>query len=556
MDNLVQLLRWRALNQAEQTAYTFLLDGEAVGPSLTYAMLDRRVRALAAHLQHLEAAGKRVLLLYPPGLDYVIAYFGCLYAGAIAVPAYPPRHNRQIARVQAITCDARAQLALTIKNLFSQAATALDLEYGLAGVHLIANDCIAEELADEWVEVEIESEALAHLQYTSGSTATPKGVMVTHRNLMHNSEYIAQGFAHSSRSLTWLPHFHDMGLLDGIIQPLYNGFPTLLMSPATFLQQPHLWLQAISRFQVTHTGGPNFAYDHCVRNVSDAQFATLDLSSWRVAYSGAEPVRKDSLERFAARFASCGFQRRAFYPAYGLAEATLKVTGGSCLDEPVFFAIEGEALKQNRVVEVEENNPHATTFVGVGHASLGTSVRIVDPESFRECPPDRIGEIWIAGPSIARGYWNRPEETGEAFHAHLADAEGPFLRTGDLGFVKDGELYVAGRLKDLIIIRGLNHYPQDIELTVDRSSPFVRAGCGAAFSVEIAGEERLVVVQELGRRQPPETATVVAAIRRAIAEQHELQVYAVVLVKLGSVSKTTSGKIQRGACRAAFLAGE
>jgi acyl-CoA synthetase (AMP-forming)/AMP-acid ligase II len=285
MSNLVDLLRRRALNQPEQTAYKFLFDGEAVGPSLTYAALDRRVRAVAAHLQQLNADGERVLLLYPPGLEYIVAYFGCLAAGAIAVPAYAPRQNRHLARVQAIAADAQARFALTTKTLLSQAATVLDSDSGLVQVHLIASDCIPQELADECVEIEIVSAALAHLQYTSGSTATPKGVMVTHGNLMHNSEYIAHGFDHSSNSvsLTWLPHFHDMGLLDGIIQPLFNGFPGYLMSPTTFLQQPYLWLQAISRFGVTHTGGPNFAYDLCVRNISDEQLETLDLSSWRVA---------------------------------------------------------------------------------------------------------------------------------------------------------------------------------------------------------------------------------------------------------------------------------
>jgi acyl-CoA synthetase (AMP-forming)/AMP-acid ligase II/acyl carrier protein len=559
MGNLVELLRRRALNQPEQTAYKFLFDGEAVGPSLTYAALDRRVRAVAAHLQELNATGERVLLLYPPGLDYIVAYFGCLYAGAIAVLAYAPRQNRHLKRVQAIAADARARFALTTKTLLSKSATVLDSQSGMVQVHLIASDCIPQELADEWVEMKILSPALAHLQYTSGSTATPKGVMVTHGNLMHNSEYIAQGFDHSSKSvsLTWLPHFHDMGLLDGIIQPLYNGFPAFLMAPTTFLQQPYLWLQAISRFGVTHSGGPNFAYDLCVRSISDEQLATLDLTSWRVAYNGAEPVRSESLERFADRFASCGFRRSTFYPAYGLAEATLKVTGGSCSREPVLLVTQADALKQNRVVSAKFNKRGTTTLVGVGRPSLGTTVRIVNPETFTKCLPGQIGEIWTAGPSVARGYWNRHEDTERTFHAYLADnREGPFLRTGDLGFIKDGELYITGRLKDLIIIRGFNHYPHDIELTVDRSNRFLRAGGGAAFSIDVEGEERLVVVQELGRRQPPDIAGVIADIRRAIAEQHEMQAYAVVLVGLGSVPKTSSGKIQRRACRAAFLAGE
>ena len=559
MNNLVELLRWRSFNQADHTAYTFLPGVEAAGTSLSYAALDRRVRALATHLQNQNAAGERVLLLYPPGLDYIIAYFACLYAGAIAVPAYPPKHNRHFARLQAIASDAHAQLALTLQSTFGQAAAVLDSEPGLVKVHLIASDCIPEDQADQWMEVKIKSDALAHLQYTSGSTARPKGVMVTHGNLMHNSEYISQGFDHSpgSVSLTWLPHFHDMGLLDGIIQPLYKGFPALLMSPGTFLQQPCSWLRTISRFRVTHSGGPNFAYDLCARTVSDEQLATLDLSSWRVAYNGAEPIRSESLERFADRFGLRGFQRSAFYPAYGLAEATLKVTGGSSSDEPVIFVAQREFLKKNQAIPLADDDSQAVTLVGVGRVSSEVTVRIVDPESLTECLPCCVGEIWVAGPSVACGYWNRPEETEEIFQARFADTgEGPFLRTGDLGFLDGGELYVTGRLKDLIIIRGQNHYPQDIELTVDQSNPFVRAGCGAAFPVEVAGEERLVVVQELGRRQPPDPAAVIADIRRAIGEQHELQVYAVMLVKLGSVPKTSSGKIQRHACRIAFLAGQ
>ena len=556
---MVELLCRRALESPDRLAYTFLADGETEEINLTYGELNRQARAIGALLQSLEATGERALLLYPPGLDYIAAFFGCLYAGVIAVPAYPPRLNLSRLRLQAIVEDAQPTLALTTAQILSKAETLSAQAPGLGRLRWLATETLDREMAESWQEVPMDGNTLAYLQYTSGSTGQPKGVMVSHANVLRNSAYIDYGFEHTpdSISLTWLPHFHDMGLIDGIIQPLYKGFPCVLMPPVSFLQRPIRWLRAISRYKVTHSGGPNFAYDLCVRKISVAERAALDLNSWSVAYNGAEPVRNETLDRFATAFEPYGFRRSAFYPAYGLAEATLKVTGGRRTESPVFCVVQAAALEQNRVVEASEDEQGVRTLVGSGHAALETKVIIVHPESLTQCAPGRVGEIWVSGPGVAQGYWSRPEETARTFQAYTADtAEGSFLRTGDLGFLKDGELFVTGRLKDLIIIRGSNHYPQDIERTMERSHAALRTGCGVAFSVELAGEERLVLVQEVETRQRPRMDRVIETIRQAVAEEHELQPHAVILTRPGRLPKTSSGKLQRHTCRAKFLAGK
>jgi len=539
--SLVELLQQRAASAPECVAYRFLDDGET---KVTYAELDLRARAIAAALQDMRARGERALLLYPAGLTFIEAFFGCLYAGVIAVPSPLPRRNSQ--RLQAMITDSGATIALTNAALLTKIDTHLPL---------LATDTIE---GGTYLEPELSADSLAYLQYTSGSTSTPKGVMITHRNVLHNSASIHQGFAHTpdSRALTWLPHFHDMGLIDGIIQPLYGGFPGILMSPASFLQQPLRWLEAITRFQITHTGGPNFAYDLCVRRVHREQRAELDLHSWRVAYNGAEPVRFETLERFANEFRECGFRREAFYPAYGLAEATLKVSGGASSEETVTCTVRSDALEQHHVVEAVSDEDNIRTIVGCGRAGLDTEIEIVDIETFTRCEANAVGEIWVHGPGVAAGYWNRPAETEATFHARLADAvEKTYLRTGDLGFIRDGELFVTGRVKDLIIIRGRNLYPHDIELAVEQCHEALRAGGGAAFSLEVEDEERLVIVQELEPRRRGDPAALLELIRQTLADEFEVQPYAILLVKAGSVPKTSSGKIQRSACRVKFETG-
>ncbi len=554
--SLVELVQWRGEYEPDRVAYRFLADGEREELVLTCGDLFRRARAIAARLQDLEAEGQRALLLYPAGADYVAAFFGCMLAGVIAVPAYPPRLNRNAARLKMMAADAAASIALTTAQRLSRLESNMEQTHGFKRLRLLATETIGDGLAQAWREPSVNEQSLAYLQYTSGSTAEPKGVMVTHANVLHNSAYIHLGFAQTAESvsLTWLPHFHDMGLLDGIIQPLYVGFTGILMSPTAFLQRPARWLEAISHYSVTHSGGPNFAYELCARRISDEAIETLDLKSWSVAYNGAEPVRVETLRRFADKFAACGFRSNAFYPAYGLAEATLKVSGGSRGDGAFTCTVKTDALEKNLAVEASTDDEQARTLVSSGRATFETEVLIVNPETLAPCEPDEVGEIWACGPGIAAGYWNRPDETERTFHARLSGSGGgsTYLRTGDLGFVRRGALYVTGRLKDLIIIRGRNLYPQDIEAAVERSHTSLRVGSGAAFAVESEGAERLVIVQELEPRRQSDATEIIDAIRQTLAEEFEAQPFAIMLVKAGSVPKTSSGKVQRNLCREKF----
>ncbi len=566
---LVNLLRYRALQQPNQVPYTFLVDGETEKVSFTYETLDQKARSIAALLQSMKAFGERVLLLYPPGLEFIAAFFGGLYAGVTVVPVYPPRGKQRMTRLQAIAQDAQATFALTTTSVITKLAQSFKEEPELAALQCIATDEIAENLADDWLLPEITNNSLALLQYTSGTTGNPKGVMVNHDNLLYNSALIYQAFEHTrdSRGVIWLPPYHDMGLIGGVLQPIYGGCSVALMSPESFLQKPFRWLKAISDYKANTSGGPNFAYDLCVDKITDEQRKHLDLSSWEVAFNGAEPVRAETIERFSATFADCGFRIRAFYPCYGMAETTLIVSGGLKKDPPVIRKVQDKAFKQNLIVTANESED-ARAIVGVGHSSLEQKIAIVpctapfgsiaNPESLTRCLDGQIGEIWVAGPSVAGGYWNKPEETQQTFKAQLQDTkEGPFLRTGDLGFLLDGELFITGRIKDMMIIRGQNHYPQDIELTVQNSHPALRPNCGAAFSVEVEGVEQLVVTQEVERTylRQLDVDEVVKAIRQAVSEQHQLQVYAIVLLKTASIPKTSSGKVQRHACRVGFLDG-
>ncbi|NLF09451.1 MAG: aminotransferase class I/II-fold pyridoxal phosphate-dependent enzyme [Pirellulaceae bacterium] len=555
--NLVELLLHRARCQAKDVAFTYLVDGETEEIHLTYEELDRRARAIGGWLQSHGLSGERALLLYPAGLEFIAAFFGCLYAGVIAVPVYPPRRNRSLNRIQAIADDAEARVALTTESVLNRVMPLIDQTPHLKQLAWLATCNASEDSAGDWSMPDVHGETLAFLQYTSGSTGAPKGVTLSHANLVHNSALIAHSFEHtrSGTGVFWLPSYHDMGLIGGILQPLYVGRPNVLISPMSFLQKPFRWLSAITRYSGTTSGGPNFAYELCVRKITPEQRKTLDLSSWRVAFNGAEPVRAETLDAFAETFAPCGFRREAFYPCFGLAEATLIVSGGYVRRKPVVRSFDAEALARNEVVEVEPDSDGARRMVGCGNNLPDQQIAIVDPDSLTACPSGRTGEIWVQGPSVAQGYWHKPEATEALFHARLADTgEGPFLRTGDLGFLQDGELFVAGRLKDLLIIRGVNYYPQDIELTVQRSHPRLRPDSGAAFVVEKSGREQLVITQEIERHKHANFQEVFDAIRRAVAVEHELVPYAIQLLKAGSIHKTSSGKIQRHACRDGHLA--
>ncbi len=560
LPTLVELLRWRAAHQPDRLAYAFLEDGETETQRVTYGELDRQARAVAAWLEDVGAVGERALLLYPPGLDYIATFFGCLYAGVVAVPAYPPRLNRPVPRIQAIVADSGATVALTTTAILEDIERRFEQAPDLAALQWLNTETIPAGLEDHWQDPGVDADTLAFLQYTSGSTSAPKGVMLSHGNLMYNLAMIRHGFQiyYDGSGVFWLPSYHDMGLIGGILEPMYVNGPSILMPPTSFLQRPARWLEVISRYRGSITGAPNFAFQLCVDKITPEQRENLDLSCLRLAFCGAEPIRLETLEAFAEAFEPHGFRRTAFYPCYGLAESTLLVGGGQGSGEPVPCTVKRSALTRHEVILTSPDDEDAQTLTGCGGELLDEKIAIVDPDSQTRCAPNRVGEIWIAGQHVARGYWNRPEETAEVFGAYLSDTgEGPFLRTGDLGFMVDGELFVTGRLKDLIIIRGRNHYPQDIELTVSKCHPALQPDAGAAFTVTAEnGEERLVIVQEVGRRhRHPDIEEVARAVRRAVAEEHGLQVYALVLIQHLKVPRTSSGKIQRHACRNMFLEG-
>lgn len=566
----VDLLDGRANAQPDKRAFIFLQNGESESASLTYFQLQQRSQTIAAYLQSFLAKGDRVLLLYPPGLDFVCAFLGCLYAGVVAVPADLPRPKRPLSRVRAIVADAQVSAILTVssvrESLTQQSADLPDL----ATQPWVSTDQLTADGANLWQNPQINPQSLAFLQYTSGSTGIPKGVKITHANLLHNQQSIQQAFGHTEQTIFvgWLPLFHDMGLIGNVLQPLYLGIPSILMPPLAFLQRPWRWLQAISRYRATTSGAPNFAYDLCVRKTTPEQRATLDLSCWEVAFNGAEPVRAETLERFAATFAPWGFRPEAFYPCYGLAEATLFITGGIKTAMPVIQTISGAALAQNRAVPLPSDSSDRTkdgglpiSLVSCGRVWGEQVLKIVEPDSCTPCQPKEVGEIWVRGASVASGYWNRPQETQQTFQAQLADIvadseESCFLRTGDLGFIQDGELFITGRLKDVIIFKGQNYYPQDLEWSAFSSHNTFRLEGTAAFTVDVAGVEQLVILQEVERQflSQLDNEQAIAAIAAAVMADHDLRVYEVWLLKPGSLPKTSSGKLQRYLCRQKFLA--
>ncbi|MBE9043301.1 fatty acyl-AMP ligase [Pleurocapsales cyanobacterium LEGE 10410] len=569
---LVDILHSRASSQPHQTIYNFLADGETAEISLTYGQLDQKARAIAAYLQSVSSFQDRVLLLFPAGLDYITAFFGCLYAGVIPIPAYPPRPNRSLNRIQNILQNAQANLALTNRETLQSLERQLERTPELQYLHWITTDSLGNDnLELSWRKPDISEDNIAFLQYTSGSTAEPKGVKIAYKNLLHNLEAIHRCFKHTpqSKGIIWLPPYHDMGLIGGVLQPLFGDFPVTLMSPLMFLQNPLRWLKAISRYQATTSGGPNFAYDMCIRKFKPEQLRGLDLSSWQVAFNGAEPINHETLTKFAEIFAPYGFDYSAFYPCYGMAEATLIITGGSSNASVVTKTVKGKALEQNKIIPADIDDTYPRTLVSCGNSLKDQKIAIANPETMASCQPGEVGEIWVSGSSVAQGYWQQPQISEATFNAYLTDSnEGPFLRTGDLGFLDRGELFFTGRLKDMIVIKGRNHYPQDIEKTVEEVSLWIRPSCVASFSVEIRGEEKLIILAEVERvywssnrsnskSSSPEKIAVkdlLQAIRREISKNHDLQVHTTLLLKPGSLPKTSSGKIQRHACRTEFLA--
>ncbi|HSR98520.1 MAG TPA: fatty acyl-AMP ligase [Kofleriaceae bacterium] len=558
LDSLVDVVeRWSAL-RGERLAFAELDVRAELRACMSYRVLAERARAVAGALAGGAPPGERALLLFPPGIDFVAGFFGCLYAGVLAVPVYPPRSVEDAPRLAGIVAGARPAVVVSTRAFLARIEPMLARIDGLAGVPRLAIDDLA---AHAWTLPRLGPGSLAFLQYTSGSTGRPRGVMVSHGNLMANERVIQERTGHHPDRTVfagWLPLYHDMGLIGNVLQSAYLGIPCYLMSPLDFVKRPLVWLEAITRYRVTTSGGPSFAYDHCVRRIPDDAIGALDLSSWDVAFNGAEPVRADVLERFAARAARAGFRREAFYPCYGLAESTLMVTGGDRLCAPHVIGVDRGALGAGRVVRAAHGD--AQLLVGCGRPADDHRAIVVDAERWLPAEPGCVGEIWVQGPSVCAGYWDDAAATAETFGATLSGEPARFLRTGDLGFVADAQLFVVGRSKELIIVRGCNHYPEDIERTIERAHPALRAGCGVVFGVDVAGEERVVAVHEVARgiggAGGAGVAEIAAGVTEAVAMRHGLRLHASLLVKPGTIPKTSSGKLRRTATRSLYIEGK
>jgi acyl-CoA synthetase (AMP-forming)/AMP-acid ligase II len=558
-DNLVAVLAARAEREPNTEAYVYLANGHEESHVITYAELGLRAQAVADRLLELRATGERVLLVFPPGLDFVVALLGCFLARAVAVPAHPPLSKQHIPRLEALVADAQARYCLTVDRTLPVLRRAFEHSPAAAKLTWIAIDVLppAARLRAE----EIDPDTLALLQYTSGSTGHPKGVVLTHGNLMANAAAIQQWTRRASGApgVTWLPPYHDMGLMGGVIQPLYEGFRAVVMSPASFVQNPFAWLAAISKYRAVVGGGPNFAYALLADAISEEQKRKLDLSCWEFAFCGAEPISGAVVQRFLRAFSGCGFQSSAFHPAYGLAESTLLVTGKARGAPLRIEQFEVEGLEHSRAVRGQGDGAPARSLVSCGSVCSGQELEVVDPDTLLRAEPSRVGEIWVRGPSVARGYWNRSEETAARFRARLHGLSGDngedYYRTGDLGFLHEGELYLVGRLSDVIIINGRNYHPHDLERTAEASFDGLRPGSCIAFGVTDHDIERLVLVVELQRSLTLDASAARGAIRRAISAEYGVSSHDVCFVRRGLLPRTSSGKVRRRACKQSYLEG-
>jgi thioester reductase-like protein len=537
--SLADVLAQRAQMQPDSLSHVFIDNVDGYQHRLTYGDIDRRARAIAARLQAINA--RRVLLIYPHGPSFFLAFMACWYSGATPIPVFPPQSRRGMARVEAILRDCSATHVLSSSDLMAKVQPWFHEAKTGAGLQWLDTDSVPDSEAADWRHHSIDPQQPAFFQYTSGSTGNPKGVVVSHANLMANEAMITQGFSHNkeSRSFSWLPFYHDMGLIGPLFNPIYVGYRSYHIPPQAFIRDPMEWLRGISKFRASTSGGPNFAYDLCVRKATPETNAGLDLSCWQVAFNGAEPVRAGTLDRFQKALAPYGFSSSAWLPCYGMAEATLFISGGR-RPSPVFKQHEGK------------------THVSCGRSWDDCEVLVVDPNTRRPLADGVTGELWLTGSNIAQGYWNQPEETSLYFQAQLEQGGSTYLRTGDLGFVDQGEVYVTGRLKDLIILRGRNLYPQDLEQVAQEAHSALRFDGGAAFVQEADNGEALVLVQEVERSQIRglDVIQVFAAIREAHWDTFQIQVDELVLVKPGSIPTTTSGKVRRRACQEVLTAGK
>jgi acyl-CoA synthetase (AMP-forming)/AMP-acid ligase II len=576
---LVSVVQRQASRHAGRALFTFLHD-DGKQTDLSYEQLERRARALAVQLATVVRPGERAILVYPTGVDFIVAFFGAAFAGVVAVPVFPPslaRITRDIPRLAEIVRAARPAAILTSEAIRAQIELPLrqlpELGPIFASPRWIATDRLPDDGADRWRAPRLTGGDLAMLQFTSGSTAAPRGVMARHENLLANMAAIHRSFDLHSESIcvSWLPLYHDMGLIGVVLGLLHCGGRSVLMSPLAFLKEPFRWLDAITRFRGTIVGAPNFAYDLCVDRIAVEQRDRLDLSCLDCAVNGAEPVRFETLRRFAQAFAGSGFSSRAFRPSYGLAESMVLVTGAKPADR-VCRTFDACATSLERgVVRAANPGAPARRLVSCGRAIETTEVRIVDPATHQPCRDGELGEIWIAGPSVAAGYYDAPdatpdatreatrEATIDAFGAELPGGPRGFLRSGDLGFLRDDELYVTGRIKDLVIVHGRNLYPWDIETTVERC-PGVRRNAVAAFAVERDGTEQLVVVLEIDQSgsaiMPAALAQIVEDVRTAVAMDHDCATHEVVVLAPRGLPRTSSGKVQRRLCRTEYLEGK
>ena len=555
------VIKNRVIEKPDHVVFRFLNDGVTENESFSYLQLETRAKALGATMQKHGKKDDRVLLLFQPGLSYVASLYACFYSGFIAVPAYPPRRNKGVDRIHTIISDSEATICLVSRQVYDDIKKNSPDDEVLNKLQWIIYEDVADDYASEFDNVKISAADVALLQYTSGSTGNPKGVMITQLNILYNSEYIRQSFGLDSSSVgvNWLPIFHDMGLIGGILQAAYVGGVNIGMPPMAFMKKPLNWLKAIHKYKGTTAGGPNFAYDYCVQKVTDEESKSLNLSSMDVFFCGAEPIRKATYEKFTDKFSVSGSKDEQLYSCYGMAETTLIVTGGYQKSKPKYLLIDAGALTENKVEVLPDNQENAVSLVGCGHTWMETNIEIVNPITMEKSGSNEVGEIWISGPTVAAGYWNKPEETNRTFGATIVGSDDEnYLRTGDLGFFHEDELYITGRLKDLIIIRGVNYYPNDIEFTIQNSIPELRQNGGAAFSITKNDAEVLVIVQELERTAMRNTDfdELLSKIRSVVADSHELDIYSIVLIRAGSIPITSSGKIQRRQTKYDYLRGE